>query len=622
MVQSVQRKPEHIFAPPAVSMEVREDGVIDLQSPQPLGLVDVRVGDWLVRWAKSRPDQPFLMEREGGRVDAPWRSLTYRRALDMVEWLAAWMLENRLGPDRPLVVLSDNSIDHALLSLAALHVGVPISSISTAYSLVSKDHAKLKSIIRQLDPGVIYVETLEPYVAALAAIRETFDGIVMVGHPQGSTHFSDAMVLFAEALKHKNPLSVAAAFDAVGPNTIAKVLFTSGSTGEPKGVITTQRMLTASQTAKAQVWPFVNMIPQVIVDWLPWSHCFGANHNFNLALRNGGMFVIDNGKPVAGKLDATLANLKAFSPTAYFNVPRGYDMLIPALRADKALRESFFRDLRVIFYAGAALPQHLWDALIDLSVQTVGEPVAIVSSWGSTETSPLASDCHFQAERSGNIGLPVPGVTFRLVPNGDKLEIRVKGPNVTPGYWRRPDLTKAAFDADGFYTMGDAVRLADAAHPEKGLYFDGRVAEDFKLMSGTWVSVGSLRVKALEALGAAAVDVVVTGHDKEHVGFLIFANPAGCRQIAKAGDDVSLPAVLNHPDVRYHVRKAMRKLKQAGGGSSTYATRAILMAEPHNVDAGEITDKGYTNQRAVLANRSALVEHMYVVPSYPDVLEI
>lgn len=621
MTDAVMRDPARIFAAPLVDVETDSAGVAVLRSPVPLAAVDRCVGDWLVRWATRQPDAVFLQERSHAGKDAPWRSVSYSEALHEVATLGGWMLEKNLGPERPLVVLSDNSIDHALLTLAAQHVGAPVSSVSTAYSLVSKDHGKLKSIISQLKPGVIFVDVLEPFQNALNAIANLHDGIVLYGRLTGAETFQGAAEPLSRARKTRNAQSVADAFARIGPDTIAKVLFTSGSTGEPKGVITTQRMLTASQAAKAQVWPFVETVPPVVVDWLPWSHCFGANHNFNLVLRNGGRLVIDGGKPVPGKLRTTIENLTAVSPTMYFNVPRGYDMLLPGLREDAAFRESFFRELRVIFYAGAALPQHLWDGLTQLALETVGSPVAMVSSWGSTETSPLASDCHFQAERSGNIGLPVPGVTFKLIPNGGKLEIRVKGPNVTPGYWKRPDLTAKAFDSDGYYAMGDAVKFAEPGHPERGLLFDGRVAEDFKLMSGTWVSVGALRVKALEALAPAALDIVVTGHDREEVGFLIFANPAGCRQIVGVSDDVALPEVLGNSRLRTHVRQALRRLKAEGGGSSNFAGRALLMDTPHDVDAGEITDKGYTNQRAVLANRAHLVQHLYAEPAYPDVLE-
>jgi feruloyl-CoA synthase len=373
-------------------------------------------------------------------------------------------------------------------------------------------------------------------------------------------------------------------------------------------VINTQRMLTSSQQAKAQTWSFLEDAQGelVILDWLPWSHTFGANHNFNLMLRNGGTLYIDGGKPAPGLFATSLANLRSVMPTVYFNVPRGFDMLIAALRDDEELRRRFFSEVKFAFYAGAALPQNLWDALEDLSIRTIGRAMPMVSAWGSTETSPLATDCHFQAARSGNIGVPIPGTELKLVPSGDKLEVRVRGPNVTPGYWKAPELTAKAFDADGFYLIGDAVTFADPDRPEHGLFFDGRVAEDFKLNSGTWVSVGTLRVAGIAALAPLSQDIVVTGHGGDDVRFLVFPNVAACR--AHAGlPDASVDEVIGSEKIRTAIAQGLAKLKALGGGSSTHATRALLLAEPASVDGGEITDKGYINQRAVLTRRAAAV---------------
>ena len=402
---------------------------------------------------------------------------------------------------------------------------------------------------------------------------------------------------------------VAKAFAAVTPDTIAKFLFTSGSTGTPKAVINTQRMLTSSQQAKAQTWSFLEDRGEnlVILDWLPWSHTFGANHNFNLVLRNGGTLYVDGGKPAPGLFATSLANLRSVMPTVYFNVPRGFDMLIAALRSDDELRRRFFSEVKFAFYAGAALPQNLWDALEELSIKTVGRALPMVSAWGSTETSPLATDCHFQAQRSGNIGVPIPGTELKLVPSGDKLEVRVRGPNVTPGYWKAPELTAQAFDAEGFYLIGDAVTFADPARPELGLFFDGRVAEDFKLNSGTWVSVGTLRVAGIAALAPLAQDIVVTGHGSDEVRFLVFPNIAACRAHAGLPDSADVKDVIGHDKVRGTIAQGLAKLKAQSGNSSGHATRALLLAEPASVDGGEITDKGYINQRAVLTRRSQAV---------------
>ena len=345
----------------------------------------------------------------------------------------------------------------------------------------------------------------------------------------------------------------------------------------------------------------------VFLDWLPWSHTFGANHNFNMVLRNGGTLYIDGGKPAPGLFATSLANLKSVMPTVYFNVPRGFDMLIGALREDDALRRRFFTEVKAVFYAGAALPQNLWEALEQMSLQTIGRALPMVSAWGSTETAPLATDCHFQAQRSGNIGVPIPGTDLKLVPSGDKLEVRVRGPNVTPGYWKAPDQTKAAFDEDGFYLIGDAVKFADPARPELGLFFDGRVAEDFKLTSGTWVSVGTLRVNGIAALAPLAQDIVVTGHGGDHVRFLVFPNIAACRALAALTDDASVEDVLGSGTVRMAIANGLAKLKAQSGGSAGHATRALLLTEMPSVDYGEITDKGYVNQRAVIARRRAEV---------------
>jgi feruloyl-CoA synthase len=369
-------------------------------------------------------------------------------------------------------------------------------------------------------------------------------------------------------------------------------------------------MLTSSQQARAQTWPFLERTADdlVILDWLPWSHTFGANHNFNLVLRNGGSLYIDGGKPAPGLFATSLANLRSIMPTIYFNVPRGFDMLIAALREDEELRQRFFSEVKFAFYAGAALPQHLWDAMEELSVRTVGHALPMVSAWGSTETSPLATDCHFQAPRSGNIGVPIPGTELKLVPSGDKLEVRVRGPNVTPGYWKAPEQTAQAFDADGFYRMGDAVKFADPDRPELGLFFDGRVAEDFKLNSGTWVSVGMLRLAGIAALAPLAQDLVISGHGGDHVRFLVFPNLAACRALAGLPDDADTRQVIGNEKVRGAVAQGLARLKlQSGGGSSAHATRALLLAEPASVDGGEITDKGYINQRMVLRRRAAEV---------------
>ncbi|WP_454616286.1 feruloyl-CoA synthase [Bradyrhizobium cenepequi] len=604
MTLAVARRddPEILFAVPAIVADRRDDGSIIVRSTVRLSESARCVGDWLEHWARQAPNRVFLAERAD--VTAPWTTVSYADALRQVRSLASWILAQGLSADRPVMILSDNSIDHALLALAAQHVGVPSAAISPAYSLMSKDFDKLKSMVRLLEPGAIYVSAIRPFAAALAAIKPLHAAKIISGIPDDSD-----VISFRAVAATPETADVEEAFAAVTPDTIAKLLFTSGSTGAPKAVINTQRMLTSSQQAKAQTWTFLDTVRDdlVILDWLPWSHTFGANHNFNLVLRNGGTLHIDGGKPAPSLFATSLANLRSVVPTVYFNVPRGFDMLIAALRDDDELRRQFFGDVKFAFYAGAALPQNLWDALEELSVKTVGRRLPMVSAWGSTETSPLATDCHFLAERSGNIGVPIPGTELKLVTSGDKLEVRVRGPNVTPGYWKAPDLTAQAFDEEGFYRIGDAVKFADPERPELGLFFDGRVAEDFKLNSGTWVSVGTLRVAGITALAPLAQDIVVTGHGGDEVRFLVFPNIAACRAHAGLPDSTEVADLIGHEAIRGAIAQGLARLKAQSGNSSGHATRALLLAEPASVDGGEITDKGYINQRAVLTRRAGAV---------------
>jgi feruloyl-CoA synthase len=460
---------------------------------------------------------------------------------------------------------------------------------------------------------VIFADPIERFMPAIEAVRSLHDGIVIAGSnskPQAGAYAFAAMEQ-AGVDPTGNYAAVQRAFESVSLDTIAKFLFTSGSIGAPKAVITTQRMMCSNQEANAQIWPFMAIQKPVIVDWLPWSHVFGGNYCFNKVLCWGGSFYIDGGKPAPGLLDKTVKNLTDIAPTQYFSVPRAYDMLVPLLRDNAALRKNFFSRLQIIFYAGAALPQHLWEELDRLARMELGEPVTMLSSWGSTETAPAATDCHFQAVRSGVIGVPIPGTELKLVPVADKLEVRIKGPNVFPGYWKQPKLTREAFDEEGFYIIGDAVEFVDESKPEQGLLFDGRVAEDFKLTTGTWVHVGSLRVAGIDALSPVAQDIAVTGHDRDEIGFMVFPNMSECRRLAGLATDAPAHQVLGHPMVKERLREGLLRMKRDGGGSSTYPSRILLMAEPPSTEAGEITDKGYINQRAVLTRRADLVVHLY-----------
>jgi len=592
------------FAPAAVHIERRAGGEMILRSPQALAPYARCLGEHLERWARERPGAVLLAERAGSE----WRQITYAQALAAARSIGTALLERDLSAERPVLVLSDNSVDHGLLMLGAMHAGVPIAPVSPAYSLMSRDFATIRAIVKLLQPGLVYAGDGAKFAAVLDAVD--FGGAELVlGESIPAGRKARA---FQDLLATPAGPEIDAAFARINPDTIAKFLFTSGSTGEPKGVINTQRMLCSNQQAIQQLWPFLAQTPPVIVDWLPWNHTFGANHNFNMVLANGGSLYVDEGKPVPGLIEKTVANLREISPTIYFNVPRGFDALIPFLEKDEALRENFFRRLQLIFYAAAALPQNLWEKLEALSIRARGKRTTMVSAWGATETAPLVTSVHFEIERAGVIGLPAPGIELKLTPREGKLEMRVRGPNVTPGYWRRPELTALAFDPEGFYLIGDAGKFADAGDPAKGIEFDGRIAEDFKLMSGIWVHVGALRVHALALLAPVAQDIVVAGHDREDVGFLIFANHAGCRSLCPGlPADAPIETVLADSRVRDHVRKGLRQLRSEHGGSSQHAARALLMAEPPSIDANEITDKGYVNQRAVLTRRAALVQKLY-----------
>jgi len=609
-VNQAATAPDRVFAAPAVTLLRREHDSL-LRSSYPLGAYARCCGEFLEDWARRAPERAFVMERR----EQGFQGLNYREMLEQVRRVGAWLLGQELSAERPVAILSENSVEHAVLSLACLHVGVPVAPISPAYSLVSKDFSKLKAILRTLRPGLVYVSDLARFEPTLAAVVDSHGGLVVSGDELPS----NGVVPFEALRNARNESAVERAFAAILPDTVAKVMFTSGSTSEPKGVINTQRMLCSNQQAIAQIWHFLNR-PPVLLDWLPWHHTYGGNHNFNMVLRNGGTLYIDRGRPLPGEFEETLSNLREVAPTLSLNVPRAYDMLVSALSNDPALRRRFFGQLELIFYAGAALPQHLWDALGSLTRRTLGRDLPMVSSWGLTETAPTATVGHFQPDRAGVIGLPLPGSELKLVPNGDKTEAWVRGPNVTPGYFRRTDLTKSCFDEEGFFKTGDAVRLVDPECPERGLLFDGRIGEDFKLSTATWVDVGALRLAAIAALAPVAQDVVLTGHDRDEVGLLIFPNLAGCRSLC--GELSNDAPLLEQPAVRARVEAGLATLTRDRTGSSMCARRALLLVEPAAIDAGEITDKGYINQRAVLTRRAALVERLYREPLDPSVIAV
>ena len=600
---------------PEVEVERRSDGALLLRSPRPLPPYPRTLTERLVYWADAAPDSIFLAQRN--TPGEGWLTLSYRATLEAVRAIGAALLERNLSAERPIAILSGNDIEHTLIGLAAMHVGIPYAPISVPYSLLSQDFGKLKTIIAILTPGLVYAASGPAFARAIAAAVPPGTEIVTA---DGSASDRPSTA-FAALAKTRPTAAVDAAHAAVGPDTIAKFLFTSGSTGHPKGVINTQRMLCANQAMISAGFEFLADEPPIVVDWLPWSHTFGSNHNFGLVLDHGGSLYIDEGRPLPGGIDATVRNLRDIAPTIYFNVPKGFEMLVPFFESDLGLREKFFSRLKVLFYAGASLSQHVLDALQELAVKTTGERIIFVSSLGSTETAPLALACTWECEHAGNIGLPAPGVELKLVPGEGKLEARIKGANITPGYWRAEGLTAAAFDAEGYYKIGDALKFADPDVAAKGLLFDGRLAEDFKLATGTWVSVGPLRASFIAQFAPLARDVVFAGADRDEVTALVFPDLDACRKIAP-----SLPATIPAQALLADARVASafaRKLDAfvtASTGTSSRVARAIVLADPPSLDIGEMTDKGSINQRTVLAHRAALVEELYADEPPPHVI--
>ena len=577
------------FRDVTVDMRCDPDGVIRLLAKERLRPYPDRFHDHLSHWSKECPARTFLAERRPG-YDG-WVSISYAETAEQVQLVAQALAQRDLGPQRPVLILSGNAIEHQLLALAAMNAGVPFAPISVAYSLISQDLGKLRYIIDLLDPGLVYAT--DARFARALTIPEMRGREIVVGAPSSDVR---GAIPFSELLSGGSPATLAQAAAKIGPDTVAKFLFTSGSTGTPKGVTITHRMLNSNMTMFEQIWPFIVKRPPVLVDWLPWSHVFGGNHNIGQVLRSGGTLYIDDGKPTPAEFERSLRNLREVSSTMYLNVPKGFELLLPALAKDNELRKRFFADLDAMFYAAATLPEHLWHGLAELAQrERPHDPPSMISGWGLTETAPGSLILNRHDAEIGNIGPPLPGQEVKLVPNGGKLEIRVRGPNVTPGYWRAPELTKQAFDDEGYFITGDAVTFVDEADASRGFRFNGRVAEDFKLSSGTRVHAAEIWARARQALGTLVFDVVVAAPDRDDLGLLIFP-PAG-RAIDAA--------------YRAAVRDALVRMNEGITGSSRVIARAFVLSEPPSLDAGEITDKGSLNSRGIRERRQADVARLY-----------
>jgi feruloyl-CoA synthase len=592
------------LGPSTTRMEKTADGAIRLRSTTPLGAYPVKITDRLVEFARTQPDRVLIGQRD---AKGDWQTITYAQMLDRVRRVGQALLSRSLSADRPIAILSAADLDHAVLGLAAMHVGIPYSPISPPYSLISTDYGKLKHVLDLLRPGLIFAADGNPFARAIDAAAPPDAEIVVRANPLKNR----AVTLFEDLLATAPSEAVDAAAAKVGADDVMKILFTSGSTGMPKGAINTQRMYAANQQMQVEMLPTLREQPPVMVDWMPWNHTF-AHSDFGNVLYNGGSYYIDEGRPVPGQFERTVRNLRDIKPNYYFNVPKAYEFLIPFLRADAELRRGFFENVQMMFYAAAGLPQFIWDALDELALKTVGERIPMVTGLGMTETAPFMLCANWPDGFAGLVGVPAPGIDFKLAPVERKFEARMKGPSMTPGYWHQPDLTAQLYDEEGYLKTGDAVRLLDERDAGKGIVFDGRIAEDFKLLTGTWVSVGPSKTKIVLHFAPYVRDLVMTGADRDELGALFFADGAACRALAPdLPRDAPEIDVLRHPAVRARFAALLTELAKEGTGSASRVVRGMILEEPPAIDKNEVTDKGSLNARALLDNRKALVEELY-----------
>jgi feruloyl-CoA synthase len=604
-------------------VETQANGVTMIKSADALGSHPERLLERLVQWAKERPDHIFLARRSlvNGSATGPWEKLSYQLVLEQTRRIGSALVKRPLSPDAPIAILSENDLDHARLAFAALYVGIPYAPVSVPYSLQSQDHSKLKHIVRLLTPGMLFVSDgarfSKAVVAALQELHASKPGagceVVVARNASALRDAGIQCTDFSDFLQHEALASADEAFARTNSHTIAKFLFTSGSTKLPKAVINTQGMMAANQQMISQCLPFLQAKPPVLLDWLPWNHTFGGNHNLGIALYHGGSLYIDDGKPMPGAFDISLQNLREVSPTIYFNVPRGFDMLSQALKADNALRQSFFKDLDVMFYAGASLPPAVWQSMYDEAERTLnGLRVPMITSLGMTESAPAFFIINRNEVRPGEIGVVMPGVELRLVPVGDKMEGHYRGKSISPGYWKSPEETAAVIDQDGWLNSGDAFKLVDPANPDLGLRFDGRTAEDFKLDSGTWVSASTLRARLAQLAAPFVSDSVITGADRSNVAALLVPNADLLRSLAPdLPPDAPVAHILRAPQVRDWFADLLKRMNDGVTGSADRIIAFGILEGALSLDKGEVTDKGSLNQRAIIKERAALVEAVY-----------